>query len=315
VIAANNGKDHDELYTYDGLHRLTDADRGNLDGTKTGLVGGSKNFAHEWGLDALGNWTTFKEDTDTDATWELDQTRAHNKANELSTASSWAASAHDHAGNMTTAPDPANLANSMFMVYDAWNRLVKVSDQSLNILGEYEYDGMNRRIVKIDRKANPDVTYDYYLNENWQTLEVRKNGDTDPLEEFVWQPHYVDALAVRCYDLDVNGSQDEQCCAQDANFNVVAMVSNTGSVLERYQYGTYGALTVLGHDTNGAFAPDEDNVSDIGNACGYWTRITSGDRTLLLSKPLLSRSIGRVGASRSNKVRRRNVEFVSICRW
>jgi RHS repeat-associated protein len=267
-------KYHDELYTYDGLHRLTKADRGDLNVTYSAVT--SKNFGQEWTtLDALGNWSNFKQDNDGNGTWELNQTRTHNKANALSTATSWATSAHDHAGNMTTAPDPANLANSMFMVYDGWNRLVKVSDQGLNILGEYEYDGLNRRIVKIDRKANPDVTYDYYLNELWQTLEVRKDAVTTPLEEYVWHPYYVDALAVRGYDADTSGAgaQVEHYYAHDANFNVVSVFGNTGTVLDRYQYSPYGVLTVL--DPN--FSLDADNLTDIANSTCYTGRQFDGE--------------------------------------
>jgi RHS repeat-associated protein len=236
----------------------------------------SKNFGQEWTtLDALGNWSNFKQDNDGNGTWELDQTRTHNKANELSTATSWATSSHSLAGNMITAPDPANLANSLLIMYDAWNRIVKISDQSLNVVGEYEYDGLNRRIVKIDRKANPDVTYDYYLNESWQTLEVRKDAVTVPLEEYVWHPYYVDALAVRGYDADTNGAgaQLEHYYAHDANFNVVAVFGSTGTVLDRYQYSPYGAMTVL--DPN--FAVDSDNLTDIANSCGYTGRQFDGE--------------------------------------
>jgi RHS repeat-associated protein len=268
IIAANNSKDHDELYTYDGLHRLTDADRGNLDGSHTSIS--SKNFAHEWGLDALGNWSAFKEDNDTDATWELDQTRSHNKANELSTASSWSTSGHDTRGNMTTAPDPTNLSNSLFLTYDAWNRLVKVANQGLQILAEYEYDGLNRRIVKIDRVPATDVTYDYYYNQGWQTLEVRKGGVPTPLEQFVWHPYYIDAPALRVYDADTSGggAPVDHYYAHDANFNVAAVFGNTGTVLERYQYTGYGNLKVL--DAN--FADDADGKTDIGNLITYTGR-------------------------------------------
>ncbi|MGC9455815.1 MAG: hypothetical protein ACP5HU_13285 [Phycisphaerae bacterium] len=37
-------------------------------------------------LDMLGNWTSFNQDDDGDgSTWDLDQTREHNLANEIDT--------------------------------------------------------------------------------------------------------------------------------------------------------------------------------------------------------------------------------------
>jgi len=74
--------DHDELYAYDGLHRLTDRDRGTLNGTYDGVT--RLTFAQRWGLDHLGNWPAFDADADGDATWELQQTRSHSDANEIS---------------------------------------------------------------------------------------------------------------------------------------------------------------------------------------------------------------------------------------
>jgi RHS repeat-associated protein len=265
VIAAANSKLHDEQYTYDGLHRVTDSDRGDWNGTT--IV--SKNYAQEWTLDALGNWPTFKQDNDGDGTWELSQTRTHNKANETLTASSWASPVHDAAGNMTTAPDPVSLGSGLTLTYDAWNRLVKVASGA-TIYGEYEYDGLHRRIVKIDRKANPDVTYDYYLSESWQVLEVRKDANTTPLEQYVWHPYYVDALALRVYDADTSGAGApvDHYYSQDANFNVTAVFTSTGAVQERYQYSAYGQLTVL--DPN--FAVDADGISDIANTIAYTGR-------------------------------------------
>ena len=60
---------YDELYTYDGLYRLTDQKRGTLNGTQTAITSGT--FEQQWGLDATGNWKTFKQDNDGNGTWEL----------------------------------------------------------------------------------------------------------------------------------------------------------------------------------------------------------------------------------------------------
>ena len=49
--------------------------------------------------------------------------------------------------------------------------------------------------------ASPDVAYDYYYSESWQVLEVRKDADTDPYEQFAWHAYYIDAPIVRFYGL------------------------------------------------------------------------------------------------------------------
>src|SRR5690606_1812737 len=89
----------------------------------------SKNFAESWALDMTGNWPTFQQDTDGDGTWDLDQSRTHNAANELTQiAGSTAHVAEDRDGNMTRIPKPDNWSAHYDLTWDAWNRLVKVMD-------------------------------------------------------------------------------------------------------------------------------------------------------------------------------------------
>ena len=81
VEAAANSKDYDYYYTYDGLHRLSEATRGNLNGTYSGVT--SANFLQLWSyLEPLGNWQRFLEDNGGDG-WDVDQERTHNAANEI----------------------------------------------------------------------------------------------------------------------------------------------------------------------------------------------------------------------------------------
>ncbi|MGE0374815.1 MAG: hypothetical protein AB7I48_14070 [Planctomycetaceae bacterium] len=61
------------------LDRLTSADRGDLNGGKTAIS--TLAFAQDYDLDQLNNWATFTEDGDT--TLDLDQSRTHNDANEI----------------------------------------------------------------------------------------------------------------------------------------------------------------------------------------------------------------------------------------
>src|SRR5690606_18727700 len=113
-------------YEYDGLHRLTVADRGKWNGSAlTSLAGGQ-----EWELDPLGNWNVWKFDADFGGTFSAAETedRTHNGVNELlerdqGTGGTDETLTHDLAGNLRT-----RVANSITTTYthDAWNRLVKV---------------------------------------------------------------------------------------------------------------------------------------------------------------------------------------------
>ncbi len=206
VVAAANGKDHDEFYTYDGLQRLMAADRGNLTGSPYSGVT-STNLTQDWTLDQLGNWSNLTETDGTSTT--LDQDRSHNDVNEITGIdSSSNLVAYDLAGNMTTMPQPLAPSASYLAAYDAWNRLVEVKEGA-NVVQQKEYDGLGERIVRVDVAADPDVTYHCYYNDQWQLLEERKEVSgtevEDPLSQYVWHPYYIDALAVRWYDVDTDG--------------------------------------------------------------------------------------------------------------
>jgi hypothetical protein len=81
-------------------------------------------FAQAWALDAIGNWPG---------------------SITVATGTVWAGPVHDRAGNRTTIPKPASLADGLSATHDAWNRLVEVKDGRRGF-APYEYDGLNRRI-------------------------------------------------------------------------------------------------------------------------------------------------------------------------
>jgi hypothetical protein len=260
----------DRLYSYDDIHRLIDAQRGDLN-----IAGDSINTLsaqQKWTLEALGNWQDFDEDTDGDGTFDLDQSRSHNLANEITDITetagpAWATPGHDKAGNMTTIPQPADPANSYTASYDAWHRLIRVVDDSTsNTLMEAAYDGLNRRISK-DLDTNNDGTMDqtrhFYYSSDWQVLEIREaatvGGEGQLQRQYVHGERYVDAHIARFRDTTGDGSSDEtRYLLQDANFDVVATVDTSGTVQERFRFTAYGKRTVL--DAN--FSADSDGLSD-----------------------------------------------------
>jgi len=251
TVAASYGKHFDELYGYDLIDRLKTMDRGDLNALKDTV--NNLQFAQDWALDATGNWRNFHEDDDGDATWDLNQQRTANKVNEItdiaeSVGPSWVTPVYNHAGNMTTAPKPADPTASFNATYDAWNRLVKIEEGSDKV-AEYEYDGTKRRSVKKTYESGSlDETHHFYYTEpaKWQVVEERADSSSDPDRQFVWGQRYVDDVILRGRDTTGNGTLDERLYGmQDANWNLTSVVDTGGAVEERYAYTPYGSCVVL----------------------------------------------------------------------
>jgi YD repeat-containing protein len=211
------------LYTYDSLNQLASFQRGELNETKTGLVGDASR-RQSWEMDALGNFTTVTTD-------ETEQERTANAQNQITSIDGLTTPEYDSNGNMIL--DQAGNT----LVYDTWNRLVGYLDGETT-LQSYQYDGLNRRIVE-----DPGTETDLYYSSEWQVLEEQVDGVATL--QYVWSPVYVDAMVLRD-QLYSNGTLEERLYVQqDANWNVTGLVSTSGSVVERYVYDPYGTVTVL----------------------------------------------------------------------
>ena len=152
-------------------------------------------------------------------------------------------------------------------MYDAWNRLVRVSDAtSGETLAEYQYDGRNFRTVKCTNTSGElsEVRHFYYSSQ-WQVLEERvcstlsaDPGSLAPAAQYVWGLRYIDDLILR--DRDAAGSSasagdssssgsgalgERLYALQDPNWNVVAVADVTGAIVERYSYSAYGEPAFL----------------------------------------------------------------------
>src|SRR5260370_33148185 len=105
---------------------------------------------------------------------------------------------------------------------------------------------MTRRILQ-----NHGTATDVYYSAEWQVLEEQVGGVSKI--QYVWSPVYVDALILRDRDADGNagnGLEERLWVQQDANYNVTALVNNSGTVVERYAYDPYGAVTVYDASLN-----------------------------------------------------------------
>jgi RHS repeat-associated protein len=265
VAREQYNKPFDEIYSYDGLHRLIDFRRGWLNESRSDLT--QMTFRQSWTLDATGNWSEFKEDTDGDGTWDLVQQRSCNPVNEITqittlTGPTWATPQYDRAGNMTLIPKPADPTQTFTATYDPWNRLVKLTDTTTsNPIAEYQYDARNRRVVKrtYDDAGNLSEVRHFYFTDQWQDIEERvarssAGSSVGPesvaaQRQLIWDRRYIDALLARERDTDGDGILDEQVYVQqDANWNVARTQLTTGEDAERYVYSPYGVPTFLTND-------------------------------------------------------------------
>lgn len=250
TVATANGAAFDELYIYDGVNRLHEMQRGTLNGTQTAIL--SPVFTECWTLDSTANWSGYRQGTNP-SSWSLVQQRSVNKVNEIvsfanSVGAAWTTPAYDPAGNMTTFPKASDPTTAQAAFYDAWNRLVKVSEGA-NTVAAYQYDGVNRRTIQqsYTSGALTETRHCYYTTPSrWQVIEERIDTATVPEQQFVWGLRYVDDLVLRDRDTNGDGTLDERLHAlQDANWNVTAIMNSSGSVQERYAYSPYGVPVFL----------------------------------------------------------------------
>ena len=283
----------------------------------------------DWSLDGVGNWAGYREDAGAggQGNWDLDQLRSHNKANEIDndddhadapdgsiSGGGWVLAAYDAAGNMKRGPKPGD--ESMAggtrhkYTYDAWNRLVKietwnwtdtnedgkVQDGEVQVTGavaEYRYDPLNRRIRKFTDPSEGNWTVrEYYYNNQWQNLEVRKEvkpRSGSPLsepavaavvcEQYIWSPRYIDAPILRDRDADGNsgtgnlggtgsGLEERHYYTTDGNGNVTALTDTSGAAVERYVYDPYGKPTIYNDDWTATVSWANSEQNEI-LYCGY----------------------------------------------
>ena len=153
-------------------------------------------------------------------------TQTANAQNQITGISGATTPTYDANGNMTGDEQGRTL------VYDAWNRLVQAKTGS-TLLKAYSYDGTNRKVTEDDGTTVTQLVY----SAAWQVLEEKVASSYT--NRYIWSTVYVDALVMRD-----DGTQ-RVWAIQDANWNVTALVDNSGNVVERFGYDDpYGKVTV-----------------------------------------------------------------------
>ena len=236
----------DEFYTYDHLNRLTDMKRGTLNSSTTPTgISGTPTIEQDWTLDATGNWHGYL--TKAAGTTDLDQTRTNSTVNEITGISNSVGPVspivplYDSAGNTTFMPTTADPTLPFTAVYDAWNRMVQISDSSYTVAG-YQYDGWGRRIARLGYTSGTlTETRHFYFTNSGRDIEQRVGASTSMDQQHVWGIRYINELI--CRD-DATPARFFVC--QDANFNVTALVNSSGgTVALRFVYTPYGIFMVL----------------------------------------------------------------------
>jgi RHS repeat-associated protein len=203
----------DELYSYDEINQIKFLNRGTLTTDNSTITNG--NHAEAWNFDETGNWLQYNRNGSI-------ENRIHNTANEILNTVT-----HDKNGNMTIMPSLQTHGSLLSATYDAWNRIVSVSN-----IADYRYDGRNHRISKV---VDGIETISYF-NQNWQELESVTGNQ---ITSYIWGLRYIDDLVLR-----ENGEERLYSLA-DPNWNVIAICNAVGNVVERYNYNAFGKRNVF----------------------------------------------------------------------
>ena len=231
----------DNYYAYDGLYQVKERQRGNLTGTAPDYTG-IDNLQQEENLtyDATGNWAAYSNTSPTNG-----QIRTHNTANEITQISSSPGDvtpAYDPVGNMLTQPkDPGLPIDQYELVWDAWNRLVAVKDGGTTV-ASYTYDGLTRRMTR----TNGADTRHYYYNKQWRSVEERMNDAITIDRQFTWGLR--DRWDLLRRKRSVSGSLDESLYLLRDCLDPVAIVDESGTVVERNAYDAFGNVRFLAPD-------------------------------------------------------------------
>ncbi|MAO22296.1 MAG: hypothetical protein CMJ25_16235 [Phycisphaerae bacterium] len=283
--------DRDWDIRYDKLNRVVDARRGIADSSLeiTTLADGSQT----WGLDELGNWE------DTDVQGGSDQTRTHNESNEITgiTVTSGAGGrsiGYDNNGNLTQVDldtdGVSGYDTTTGFVYDAWNRLVRVTkDGSVHV--EFEYNPLHWRVSKrintdyvTDTGSSPsfeDVRVRTY-SPSWQMLEEEfetdgTNSVPERADSYFWGKRASDEILSKRKIFDPDGTPSTPQWwhyVTDHLFSVRAVIAggNHDVVHERIEYDAYGRPKVfLGGDT------DDDGDFDFFDNSAFIAWYGAGD--------------------------------------
>ncbi|NNM85688.1 MAG: hypothetical protein HKL96_08035, partial [Phycisphaerales bacterium] len=183
------------------------------------------------------------------------QTRTTDAQNQITSISGTAGTPqYDANGNMISDQ------NGNTLKYDAWNRLISVTNSSGQIIAQYSYDARGYRVTESYPQGGngvPAGTVNYiYYDSNWQAVEVRTDGTgaSDVTSQTVWSAAYVNSPVLQdSFAAGVIQPDSRIYFLHDANWNTTAVVTynattQTWGVAQRYVYSPYGSILILNSD-------------------------------------------------------------------
>ena len=140
-------------------------------------------------------------------------------------------------------------------VHDWRNRIREVIDsQTGETLAEYEYDAFNRRISKTVGDQTIETVY-----QGWQEAEQYQN---DQLKERRFFGQGLEEMVKVEKDLDGDGIlEQEQVPVYDSSGNLALIANADGRPQERYEYTSFGQMTILGSH----ISPEVEQVRVVGD--------------------------------------------------
>jgi RHS repeat-associated protein len=245
-----------DVYEYDSIYRLIRAayrvpanDTNvqaivNNDNTNATVAAVIASQDESYLFDGVGNWVSKQTLTGTDSNAVGYQINEMNEYQGIGPA----LQQYDDNGNLTS-------DSSRNYIYDAYNRLVRVSTLGGNTVASYKYDAFSRRIVK---QAGGETVL--YVHFGKRVLEER-NTFSQLLRQYVYGNGIDEVLQLR------NASNQDYFYHSNSLGSVSAMTDASGEVIERYRYNAYGETQVLA--ANGI---DSLSASQIGNSYGFTGR-------------------------------------------
>jgi RHS repeat-associated protein len=249
-LKASTAQDH--YYWYDRLQQVRQHQRGTLTPGSppyTGIT--SLQQTEVLTFDETGNWLSYSATSPSSVT----QYRTHNKANwitALTGSPDGVDPVYANTGNMTTMPKVGAWTTAQTLVWDAWNRLVKVQQTiggTLTDITVNTYDGFHRRT----RKVGGGETRDYYYDFNWRSVEERVGtaGSQTVKAQYTWSPADRWTMIRRKRSKD-GGTLNEVLYVLKDYLDPAALLdpgSPNATVVERFGFDAFGPVRF----TDGAF--------------------------------------------------------------
>ena len=225
-------------YSYDSVYRLihtvvTDADANVSRDT-------------QYDLDGVGNRTTVTENQSPE-TYTMDNSTPDPADFQLNqyTTTPLDTRNYDLNGNLiSTIPEDENnvggASRRRLITYDYRNQMTQHEDQDTNIISTYAYDALGRRISKeIAENSQPSTVNFFYAD--WQVCE--EQNETNATQTTYVYGLYIDEV------LNMQRSGTDSYYHTDDLYNVMAVTSSSGSVVELYEYDDYGEPVFLVQDS------------------------------------------------------------------